>query len=660
MTIDEIVKQTLDVAEFTLGFDRADICLVEGGCLKLKEIRGAPVVFSEMPLDGPGIKVRAARTRSAVRVSDTRRDAGYVDGKGYDWKGPPTSLSELSVPVIIEGQTVAVLNVESNRPNKFTENDQTLLETLALHAASEFRRLASIEAVRDSEQRFRGLLELVRVGVCVLDGEGNVRIWNKGAEEISGYSREEVTGHGKIWEWLYPEELYRNQVIRNAMAIITNRLYEENLETKIRRKDGQTRFVTWNFHSLVDQNDQTTGSVVVGRDITEQIRMQDEIERRSKQLEELVEERTRGLTDSEARLNAIVQSCPEGVVVLDPNGRITECNQAALQLFDCPSKDLLMGRDLLDLVAENDRGAASSTFTKITNSETLRGLRYTLLRSDSQEFPSEISLSAVEDVAGSPIMYVTIIRDLTEQNEMQERLRKAERFSVMGETVTMVGHDLRSPMQGISTAAYLLRKRFSPTDPQTAELLGLIESNLRYANDIVNELLDYTREIHLELTETTPKAVTEAALEKTNIPINVKIRDLTQYMPSITVDLTKTQRVFLNLISNAIDAMPDGGQLTITSSVSRETLELRFSDTGSGMDEAVMRDLWKPLKTTKSKGMGLGLAICKRIVEAHGGSIEVESARGKGSTFTVKLPIKPKTSTSSGEKARILNGLLTQ
>jgi len=281
-----------------------------------------------------------------------------------------------------------------------------------------------------------------------------------------------------------------------------------------------------------------------------------------------------------------------------------------------------------------------------------------MLRSDSQEIPTEVSLSVVEDVVCSPIMYVAIVRDLTEQNEMQERLRKAERFAVMGETVTMVGHDLRNPMQGISMATYLLRKQFGLTaDVQTKELLGLIEGNLRYANDIVNELLDYTREIHLELAETTPKAVTAAALEKTNIPSNVTVRDLTQYTPSMTVDLTKIQRVFLNLISNAIDAMPDGGELTITSSESREILELRFSDTGYGIDEAVMRNLWKPLKTTKSKGMGLGLAICKRIVEAHGGSIEAESVRERGSTFIVRLPIKPNTTT--GPTKACISGDLT-
>jgi signal transduction histidine kinase len=120
----------------------------------------------------------------------------------------------------------------------------------------------------------------------------------------------------------------------------------------------------------------------------------------------------------------------------------------------------------------------------------------------------------------------------------------------------------------------------------------------------------------------------------------VVVRDLTQDPISLVVDASKIERVFVNLIKNAIDAMPNGGELTIQSAKSSGNMEVRFADTGEGMTDEVKEDLWKPLKTTKAKGMGLGLAICKRIIEAHGGSIEVESAQGRGSTFMVVLPFR--------------------
>jgi signal transduction histidine kinase len=109
------------------------------------------------------------------------------------------------------------------------------------------------------------------------------------------------------------------------------------------------------------------------------------------------------------------------------------------------------------------------------------------------------------------------------------------------------------------------------------------------------------------------------------------------------------KRTFINLIRNAVEAMPNGGTLTIKSRKIRDKITFAFSDTGVGMSEEVLKRLWNPLFTTKAKGMGLGLAICKRFVEAHGGSIAVESTLGKGTTFTVKIPIEPKTE-EGGEK----------
>jgi len=159
-------------------------------------------------------------------------------------------------------------------------------------------------------------------------------------------------------------------------------------------------------------------------------------------------------------------------------------------------------------------------------------------------------------------------------------------------------------------------------------------------NNIITDLLEYSREIRLELTETAPKSIMKEASSMVEIPKNIQISDLIQREPKIEVDVEKMKRVFVNIIKNAIDAMPEGGKLTIKSKESDGNLEIAFTDTGVGMSKETLEKLWTPLFTTKAKGMGLGLAICKRIVEAHGGKIFVESTVGKGSTFTVTIPIK--------------------
>jgi PAS domain S-box-containing protein len=357
------------------------------------------------------------------------------------------------------------------------------------------------------------------------------------------------------------------------------------------------------------------------------------------------------LTESRERLSTIIQASPEGIIVASLKGYIVDCNQAALQLHHCSLSNQLIGRNVTELIAKKDQELADETFRRLSALGSVKDVECTLVTRDGREFPGQFSASIVRNAAGSPIAYVAVVKDLTEHNQIQERLRRSERMAAIGQTAAMVGHDLRNPLQGISGAAYVLRQKLgSKGDAESVEMFSLIDTGVKYADNIVKELLDYSNEIHLEQSETTPNVVIQAALRQVKIPENITIRNLTQNTPRLLIDAAKMQRVFVNLVSNAIDAMPKGGNLSITSTESNEILEFRFADTGKGIPDDAMANLWKPFKTTKSTGMGLGLAISKRIVEAHGGSIQAESILGEGSTFTVKLPIRNKAQTIIAQK----------
>ncbi|MBC7130275.1 hypothetical protein H5T51_03500, partial [Candidatus Bathyarchaeota archaeon] len=234
--------------------------------------------------------------------------------------------------------------------------------------------------------------------------------------------------------------------------------------------------------------------------------------------------------------------------------------------------------------------------------------------------------------------------------EFQDKLLKAQRLAIIGELAGMVGHDLRNPLTSISAATYYLKKRLEKMEDQKLmAMINLIEKNIAYSNKIVNDLLDYSRDIKLELNETTPKKLVEDTLTHIEVPDNIRLINKANSKVKITVDYEKMKRVFINLIRNAIDAMPNGGTLTIKSKKKGEQIMFSFSDTGIGMTEEVLKNLWNPLFTTKAKGMGFGLSICKRFIEAHGGSITVKSSPGKGTTFTVKLPLVNKKE-KGGEK----------
>jgi signal transduction histidine kinase len=233
-----------------------------------------------------------------------------------------------------------------------------------------------------------------------------------------------------------------------------------------------------------------------------------------------------------------------------------------------------------------------------------------------------------------------IVEERTKQlKETQEKLVKTERLAAIGELAAMVGHDLRHPLTGMKAATYYLkRKTNNDTNPKTKEMLDLIDDCINQSNKIVNDLLEYSRTIKLDLTENNTLAFITYALSKIQVPKNVKVTSQTENS-SVTFDASKLLRVFLNIIKNSYDAMPNGGTLNVSSKQTRKNWVISFVDSGEGMTKETLEKIGNPLFTTKAKGMGFGIPICKRIVEAHGGKLLIDSALGQGTTATIKMPL---------------------
>ncbi len=238
--------------------------------------------------------------------------------------------------------------------------------------------------------------------------------------------------------------------------------------------------------------------------------------------------------------------------------------------------------------------------------------------------PKTISNTAKEFVVLSEAVGNTLKRKLEGMNEVSR----------------MVGHDLRNPLTGIKGSLYLLKKNYGvKMDEKGNDLLKTIDDCVEYSDKIVRDLLEYSCEIKLEKILTNPKRLVTDSLSTLLVPSNVQVINDTTEEFSLLVDIGKMERVFSNLIKNAFDAMPTGGQLKITSKKVGDQISIGFSDTGMGMSKDTLKKLWTPFFTTKAKGMGVGLSICRRIIEAHGGKIEVESVEGKGTCFAVFLPV---------------------
>jgi len=216
-----------------------------------------------------------------------------------------------------------------------------------------------------------------------------------------------------------------------------------------------------------------------------------------------------------------------------------------------------------------------------------------------------------------------------------------QRLAAIEELASMVGHDLRNPLSGIRGATYYIKTKYaSMMDPRGREMLKIIEDSILYSNKIVNDLLEYSRKVKLELSETDPKSLITECISLVTLSEKIHVTNLTLDQPKLTVDVDKLKRAFTNVIQNAVDAMPEGGALIIKSRKVGDNIEFNFADTGVGMSKETLKKLWTPLFTTKAKGMGFGLPITKRFIDAQGGSISVASTIGRGTTVIVTMPAK--------------------
>lgn len=261
--------------------------------------------------------------------------------------------------------------------------------------------------------------------------------------------------------------------------------------------------------------------------------------------------------------------------------------------------------------------------------------------------PNTLELGQVEASGDDEIsMLATSINGMLDAiRRYRSLLKENERMAAIGETAAMVGHDLRNPLQVIVGSIDLIKKRLnkrgdSSDGREIEKWVDKIDAQTDYMNKIVSDLQDYSRNIKPTREEADVEALMRDVVSSVDIHGDVDVSIvLDEGLPDISVDETLMKRLFTNLILNAVQAMPDGGSLSIRGSLQGDDVVISVEDTGVGIREENLDEIFKPLFTSKAKGTGFGLPVCKRIVDAHGGTISVESEEGVGSTFTVKLPV---------------------
>jgi PAS domain S-box-containing protein len=345
--------------------------------------------------------------------------------------------------------------------------------------------------------------------------------------------------------------------------------------------------------------------------------------------------------------SGIINRATDALVTIDENHIIVGYNHAAEQMFGYAREEAL-GQDLKLIVPPPHKDLHQSYLKRYLATREAHVLgrqrRLTAVRRDGQTFPLSISFSVVE-IHGK-LYFTAIMRDFTEYTAMEGRVLQAERLAAVGNTVAHIAHEIKNPLLIIGGFARQLLKA-PEFDAAARRKLSTIAAEVVHLEEMVAEMGDFVRRPPVQKRPGKIAAAIAEALDLFRDSFkehNIQVRQVTETpLPPVAFDPQQVHQVLINLFKNAQEAMPQGGELTIASRVRGPNVEISVTDTGPGMSPEVASSIFQPYFTTKETGTGLGLAICQSIMQEHGGCIFADSAPGKGSTFTIKLPVEEAT-----------------
>lgn len=506
-------------------------------------------------------------------------------------------------------------------------------------------------ALRESEERFRGTFENAAVGIAHQAPNGRWLRVNGKLCEITGYSREELLER-TFADITHPDDLEGDLAL--AGQLVAGDIPSYWIEKRLIRKDGSIVWIALTVSLVRRPEGAPDHFIKVMRDIGLRKRAEEE------------------LNASRERFAGIVESAMDAIVSLDENQRIVLFNQAAEKMFRCPAAEAI-GTSIERFLPERFRQTHHQHVERFaSNGETNRavgslGRPIYGLRSNGEEFPIEASISRT--LAGAEKLYTVILRDITARTEADRKLKESlrelretqdilvrkERLATLGQLAGSVAHELRTPLNVITNSIYFLRSAIGETQGDVSESLDEMTRAVASSDLIISEMLDFVREPSRLTTNFRIGEAIEQALRLVSRPSSVQVVATgAGHEMKVHGNPDQITRILVNLIQNAYHAMPNGGELELTASEAKgEKVCVKVRDTGCGIAEEDLPKIFEPLYTTKTRGIGLGLAISHRYAQLNQGWLFAESKVGKGTTFRLILngpvPAKHAKPSSKGE-----------
>jgi two-component system, NtrC family, sensor kinase len=493
--------------------------------------------------------------------------------------------------------------------------------------------------------------------VLVVDDEESIRHLMRMTLELDGYrvlTAEDGPSALEMFEKEEPEVVFLDVRMPGMDGIeVLRRIKEANPDTEVIIITGHgdldmavecLRKEASNF--LTKPVDDETLSLSLKRSL-EKLALKKKLKQYTSNLETLVREANLELERAYQFRENLIENSPDAIVSVRKGGHIIIFNSASERLLGYKKEEVIGKMNIVDVYLP---GVAKQIMKDLRSDDfggrgILQKREILLLDKQGNQIPVYISAAILYD-EGQECGSVGIFTDLREKQELEKQLLRAEKLSSLGKLSAGIAHEINQPLTGVLTFAHLLLKKFKD-DKQTRKDLETIVRETTRIKGIVQGILDFARETPMQKTARSIQEVLDQTLEIIvhqqrffGITLN---KEYDNSVPEVVIDSNLMEQVFINIILNSLDAMHGSGTLTVRTRRQNGWVEIDLEDTGIGMPESMLDKIFDPFFTTKDStegmGMGLGLAISYGIVKNHNGDILVVSKEGKGTTFTIRLPL---------------------
>ena len=490
------------------------------------------------------------------------------------------------------------------------------------------------QQLSDSEAGYKALFNLAADSIFVVDSEGRILDVNAREREILGYVPSDLEGASFV------------KLVPPAFQMISQNLLERvsgeeskvpTTEIEVYDRQGIMKSMEMDL-VRIDMGGRASIMVQL-RDITEHKTLEAELQRYNEVLEEKVSERTRQIEQAKLYIESLLENANDVIYTLDVDLRFTYVN-GKVDAWGYRKEDLI-GKPYLSLLSKRYRG---------------RYLKETLDLGTKQVYEVEVVsregelrsvLVSVAPLLNDEGVYTGVLgiaRDITERKHLERQVQNSERLASIGKLAAGVAHEINNPLGGILNCLYNIRKG-TLTPERSQEYLHFMEDGLRRVQRIVRQLLDFSQQREPELAMTDLHQILDRVLVLTEHVFLVKHATLSKVydetLPMVMVDAHMIEQVIMNLVLNAVQALKEGGQVTLRTRKQEEGYEIDVEDTGCGIPQEIRPHIFDPFFTTKGtgEGTGLGLSVSLGIVQRHAGEMLVDSEEGKGTRFTIRLPL---------------------